>query len=129
MDAARRSRGQGLDRIGLARHEDRFDAADLARQEQYDDLAPAVRQRPAARQPAALDRIDEFVRLGHLHQDVAAVQDLRYWGHGGLQLGPAAPQQRAYFRPRQRRFGHIVRQEWEPLDVMFRLSPNILARR
>ena len=93
MDPPRRGRGQRLDRIGLARHEDRLDAADLAGQKQHNDLAAAVRERPAARQPAGFDRIEELVRLLHLYQDVAALKHLRCRGHGGQQLSLAALEQ------------------------------------
>src|SRR5437763_14004885 len=49
MDPPRRGRGQRLDRIGLLRHEDRLDAADLAWEEQHNDLPAAVGEGPASR--------------------------------------------------------------------------------
>src|ERR1051325_9976569 len=56
------------------------------------------------------------MRLFHLHQDVAALENLRLGGHGAEQMGFAAPQQRLHFRARQRGFGQTVRQEREPLN-------------
>ena len=110
MDPPGRGRGERLDGVRLMGHEDRLDPAHLAGQEQDDDLPPPVGEGAAARQPAAVDDIDEFVRFLHLHQDVAALQQLRRWCHPGQQLGLAAPQQGEDFRPGQGGFGKIERQ-------------------
>ena len=110
-----------LDRVRLAGHEDRLDPANLARQEQDDDLPSPVGKGSAARQPAALDRVNVFVRLFHLHHDVAALKQLRHRRHSGQQLGLAALQQSFDLRPGQRGFGQIIGQGrgtlWRCVDL------------